>query len=291
MYEAKACGRHTYRFFKPLMNIRALSRQSIEEDLRCALDGNELKLHYQPRINLKTGAITGAEALLRWTHPERGSVSPARFISVAEDSSLILTIGAWVLREACSQARAWADAGLPNAVISVNISAMQLRNANFLRDLFAVISETRLTPQALELDIAESTLMKHSELMEPILKALKKKGVRVSVDDFGTSYSCLSYLQKFPLDALKIDRSLIRGIIGMARDLKLQVIAEGVETAKELAFLKDRECDEAQGYYFSRPVPATQFTRRRAKLCDFIAGSTLFNADASARLYSSESHG
>jgi EAL domain-containing protein (putative c-di-GMP-specific phosphodiesterase class I) len=217
---------------------------------------------------------------------------------------LILTIGAWVLREACSQARAWADAGLPNAVISVNISAMQLRNANFLRDLFAVISETRLTPQALELDIAESTLMKHSELMEPILKALKKKGVRVSVDDFGTSYSCLSYLQKFPLDALKIDRSLIRGIttnpanaavvnaiIGMARDLKLQVIAEGVETAKELAFLKDRECDEAQGYYFSRPVPATQFTRRRAKLCDFIAGSTLFNADASARLYSSESHG
>lgn len=304
MYEAKACGRHTYRFFKPLMNIRALSRQSIEEDLRRALDGNKLKLHYQPRINLRTGAITGAEALLRWTHPERGSVSPARFISVAEDSSLILTIGAWVLREACSQARAWADAGLPNAVISVNISAMQLRNTNFLRDLSAAISETRMIPQALELDITESTLMKHSELMGPILKALKKKGVRVSVDDFGTSYSCLSYLQKFPLDALKIDRSLIRGItanpanavvvnaiIGMARNLKLQVIAEGVETAKELAFLKDRECDEAQGYYFSRPVPATQFTRLRAKLCDFISESTLFNADASAKPYSSEFHG
>ena len=302
MYEAKASGRHTYRFFRPQMNVRAMSRQSIEEDLRRALDRKELRLHYQPRIDLRTGAITGAEALLRWTHPTRGSVSPARFISVAEDSSLILSIGAWVLREACAQARTWADAGLPNAVISVNISAMQLRSASFLKDLFATIDETGLDTRALELEVTESILMKHADLMAPILKTLKNKGVRVSVDDFGTSYSSLSYLQKIPLDALKIDRSFIRrvttnpantavvsAIIGMARNLQLRVVAEGVETAKELAFLKNRECDEAQGYYFSRPVPATEFTRRHAKLRTFIAESTIFNAGASARPYSSES--
>lgn len=304
MYEAKASGYHSCRFFRQQMNLRANSRQSIEDDLRLALDSKELKLRYQPRIDLRTGAITGAEALLRWTHPTRGVVSPARFISIAEDSSLILSIGAWVLREACAQARTWANAGLPDAVISVNISAMQFRNVNFLKDLYAIISETGLEPRFLELEIAESILMKQSEHMAPILKALKKKGVRVSIDDFGTSYSSLSYLQKFSLDALKIDRSLIRrittnsantavvsAIIGMARNLKLQVIAEGVETIEELVFLKSHACDEAQGFYFSRPVPAMQFTQRREKLRTFIAGSPAFNADASARPYSSESRG
>jgi diguanylate cyclase (GGDEF)-like protein len=304
MYEAKANGFHSCMFFRQQMNLREKSRQSIEDDLRLALDGKELRLRYQPRIDLRTGAITGAEALLRWTHPIRGVVSPARFISIAEDSSLILSIGAWVLREACAQARAWAQAGLPGVVISVNISAMQFRNANFLRDLYAIISETGLEPRFLELEIAESILMKQSEHMAPILKALKKKGVRVSIDDFGTSCSSLSYLQKIQLDALKIDRSLIRrittnsantavvsAIIGMARNLKLQVVAEGVETIEELEFLKSHACDEAQGFYFSRPVLALQFTRRREKLRTFIAGSPAFNADASARPYSSESRG
>jgi diguanylate cyclase (GGDEF)-like protein/PAS domain S-box-containing protein len=303
MYEAKAGGHHTFRFFRPQMNVRAMGRQSIEEDLRHACEGKELRLHYQPRIDLRTGAITGAEALLRWTHSTRGPVSPARFISVAEDSRLILSIGAWVLREACTQARAWADAGLRNAAISVNISAMQFQNANFLRDLFAMIDETGVYPRNLELEVTESILMKHAELMAPILKALEKKGVRVSVDDFGTGYSSLSYLQKFPLDALKIDRSfihrittnpaktsIVNAIIGMARNLKLRVVAEGVETAEELAFLMGRECDEAQGYYFSRPMPAAKFYRRRAKLRTFIAESTVFNADADARPYSSGSH-
>jgi diguanylate cyclase (GGDEF)-like protein len=294
MYEAKAFGRHTYRFFRPQMNVRAKSRQSIEKDLRRACEGNELQLHYQPRIDLGTGAITGAEALLRWTHPTRGPISPARFISIAEDSSLILSIGAWVLREACAHARTWADEGLPNAVISVNISAIQLRNSNFLKDLFALIDETGMNPRNLELEVTEGILMQYAKLMAPILKALEKKGIRVSVDDFGTSYSSMSYLQKTPLNALKIDRSLIRkvttnsvntavvdAIIGMARSLHLRVVAEGVETAKELSYLKSRECDEAQGYYFSRPIPATEFTQRHAKLRTFLAGSAALQCKCS----------
>jgi diguanylate cyclase (GGDEF)-like protein/PAS domain S-box-containing protein len=303
MYEAKASEHHTYRFFKPQMNARAMSQQSIEDDLRRALEERKLRLHYQPRVDLRTGAITGAEALLRWRHPMRGEISPARFISVAEDSGLILSIGAWVLREACIQAKTWAQAGLPNTAISVNISAMQLRNANFLKDLFATIDETNLDAQMLELDITESILMKYSRFIAPILKTLKDRGIRVSIDDFGTSYSSLSYLQKISLDSIKIDRSLIRRIttnpantvvvstiIGIARNLQLRVVAEGVETAKELAFLKSRECDEAQGFYFSRPVPATELIQQRAKLKTFITKSIFFNANASAKPYSSESH-
>jgi diguanylate cyclase (GGDEF)-like protein/PAS domain S-box-containing protein len=289
MYQAKEGGRHSYRFFEPEMNVRAVDRQSIEEDLRYALKRNEFTLHYQPKIDLKTGAITGAEALLRWTHPTRGPIPPLQFIPIAEDSGMILPIGAWVLREACTQARAWTDAGLPFASMAVNVSAAQFRNKNFLSELSGILRETGVNPRILELEVTESILMKHPEVTAPILKALRAEGVRLSVDDFGTGYSSLSYLQLFPIDALKIDQSFIRGIAGnpgetaivcaiiaMGQNLHMRVIAEGVETLEDLVFLKVHDCDEAQGYYFSHPIPAKNF----AALLE--QGSVNLSADASA---------
>ena len=252
--------------------MRAVERQSIEESLRRALEREEFSLHYQPKINLKTGEITGAEALLRWTHSTRGPVPPAQFIPVAEDCGLIVPIGNWVLREACTQARAWLDAGLPLGTIAVNISAMEFRHEHFLEGVFATLELTGLDPERLELELTESVLMKHADSTRYILKALRARGVQVAVDDFGTGYSSLSYLRRFPIDALKIDQSFVRqittapdettivtAIISMGRSLKLRVVAEGVETKEELAFLQAHECDEVQGYYFSRPVPAADF--------------------------------
>ncbi len=272
MYQAKENGRQSYQFFKPAMNVRAVERQSIEEGLRRALERHEFALHYQPKVNLKSGEITGAEALLRWTHPTRGLVPPIQFIPIAEDCGLILPIGNWVLREACKQARAWLDAGLPLATMAVNISAMEFRDDRFLQGVFAILQETGLDPSALELELTESVLMKRAESAQSILKTLRARGVQIAVDDFGTGYSSLSYLRKFPIDALKIDQSFVRqittapddttivtAIIAMGRSLKLRVVAEGVETLEELAFLQAQQCDEAQGYYFSRPVLAQQF--------------------------------
>jgi len=274
MYQAKENGRQSFQFFKSSMNERAVERQSIEEGLRRALERNEFTLHYQPKINLITGRITGAEALLRWTHPSRGLVSPAQFIPVAEDCGLILPIGNWVLREACKQARAWVDAGLPPMTMAVNISAMEFRHEHFLEGVFEVLKETGLGPRLLELELTESVLMTRVEATGSILETLRAKGVRVAVDDFGTGYSSLSYLRKFPIDALKIDQSFVRqittspdetsivtAIISMGRSLGLRVVAEGVETQEELTFLQAHRCDEAQGYYFSRPVAAGQFVK------------------------------
>jgi diguanylate cyclase (GGDEF)-like protein/PAS domain S-box-containing protein len=274
MYQAKENGRQSYQFFTAAMNVRAVERQSLEESLGRALERQEFALHYQPKINLRTGKIAGAEALIRWTHPTRGRVSPAQFIPVAEDCGLILPIGNWALREACQQARTWLDAGLPLATMAVNISAIEFRNENFLEGVFAVLKDTGLDPRCLELELTESVLMKHAAATESILKALRSRGVRLAVDDFGTGYSSLSYLRKFSVDSLKIDQSFIRqitttphettivtAIIGMGRGLKLRVVAEGVETQEELAFLQAHECDEAQGYYFSRPVLPEQFAK------------------------------
>src|SRR5450755_1691827 len=274
MYQAKENGRQTYQFFKPAMNVRAVERQSIEEGLRRALEREEFVVHYQPKIDLKTGRITGAEALLRWTHPIRGPVSPGQFIPVAEDCGLILPIGTWVLRQACQQAQAWVAAGLPMGTMAVNISAMQLREENFVDSVFAIFKETGLDPRFLEVELTESVLMKHAEATASILKALRDQGVQVAVDDFGTGYSSLSYLRKFPIDALKIDQSfvsqittvpdetiIVKAVIGMGRSLKLRVVAEGVETQEQLAFLQAHKCDEAQGYYFSRPVLPEQFAK------------------------------
>jgi diguanylate cyclase (GGDEF)-like protein/PAS domain S-box-containing protein len=272
MYQAKENGRQSYQFFKPAMNVRAVERQSIEESLRRALERQEFALHYQPKINLATGAITGAEALLHWAHPTRGSLLPAQFIPIAEDCGLIVPIGSWVMRQACRQARVWEDAALPAASIAVNVSAMEFADENFLDRLFTILSETGADPESLQLELTESVVMKRPEVTAGILQILKQWGVRVAIDDFGTGYSSLSYLRKFTVHALKIDQSFVRqisnggrdaaivsAVIGMAHSLKLIVISEGVETLGELEFLRAHDCDEAQGYYFSRPLPPDQF--------------------------------
>jgi EAL domain-containing protein (putative c-di-GMP-specific phosphodiesterase class I) len=272
MYEAKKNGRQSYRFFGENSGVPTEDRYSIEQGLRHALEQNEFTLYYQPKIDLKSGAITGAEALLRWTHPTLGKVPPEQFIPVAEDSGLILPIGAWVIHQACMQASAWAKQGLCCRTMAVNVSAVQFMADSFLKGLFADLEETGLDPKSLELEMTESVLMSHPELTGPILKTLREYGVRVSVDDFGTGYSSLSYLQQFSLDALKIDRSfvhkigdsandatIVSSIISMGQSLNLRVIAEGVETAADVTFLKTQHCDEAQGYFFSYPVPAEPF--------------------------------
>jgi diguanylate cyclase (GGDEF)-like protein/PAS domain S-box-containing protein len=274
MYQAKESGRHSYRFFTPEMNIRAVERQSLEQDLRRAFKRKELTLEYQPILSLKSGTIIGAEALLRWTHPTRGPVAPSVFIPVAEESGLIMPIGAWVMHEACTQARAWTKAGLRSITMSVNVSAHQFRSESFLASITRTLEETGISPRSLNIEVTESALMERAKLGAPILTALRANGVQVSIDDFGTGYSSLSYLQKLPVDALKIDQSFVRqispaaedttivsAIIGMGRTLKLKVIAEGVEVEHEVEFLKAQNCDEAQGFFFGRPMPAEKFAR------------------------------
>jgi EAL domain-containing protein (putative c-di-GMP-specific phosphodiesterase class I) len=238
------------------------------------LERKEFTLQYQPKIDLRNGRITGAEALIRWTHPAEGSISPAQFIPVAEDCGLIVPIGNWVLREACRQTRAWSDAGLPALTIAVNVSALEFRQETYLEGVFAALRETGLDPKSLELELTESVLMKRAETAASVLQELRARGIRVAVDDFGTGYSSLSYLRKFPIDALKIDQSFVRqitmapqdttivsAIISMGRSLNLRVVAEGVETIGELEFLQAHQCDEAQGYYFSRPIPHEEFAK------------------------------
>jgi diguanylate cyclase (GGDEF)-like protein/PAS domain S-box-containing protein len=274
MYQAKENGRQSVQFFMPAMNARAVERQSIEEGLRRALERGEFTLHYQPKISVRTGAITGAEALIRWTHPSRGPISPAKFIPIAEDCGLILPIGRWVLRHAAEQAQAWVTAGLRPTTMAVNVSAVEFRDDDFLRGLFAILAESGFDPRALELELTESVFMKRVASTQFILQTLRKAGVQVALDDFGTGYSSLSYLRKFPIDALKIDQSFVRqigngdedaaivtAVIGMARSLNLRVVAEGVETFEELEFLHAHHCEEAQGYYFGRPMPAGQFAK------------------------------
>jgi diguanylate cyclase (GGDEF)-like protein len=272
MYQAKDSGRSGVQFFRPDMNVRAVERQSMEESLRVALQREEFVLHYQPKIDLASGAVIGAEALLRWAHPTRGLVSPDEFIPIAEQSGLIVPIGRWVLREACRQMGALREAGMLLLNMAVNVSAVELRDAGFLDHVVEVLDETGLDAEFLELELTETVLMKHTDATAAILQDLRERGVKVSLDDFGTGYSSLSYLHRFPIDSLKIDRSfvnqisvesggapIVAAIISMARSLKLRVVAEGVETAAQLAFLQGLACDEAQGYYFSRPVPPAQF--------------------------------
>jgi diguanylate cyclase (GGDEF)-like protein len=274
MYKAKKNGCQSCQFFSPELNVCTPESQFTREDLRLALERNELTLHYQPKVNLKTGTITGAEALSRWSHPTRGAIPPGQFIPIAEESGLILPIGAWVLDEACTQVRAWAEAGMPAKTIAVNVSGVQFQSEDFLDGLFATLSKNGMDPGLLELDLTESVLMHHPERTAFILKALSDKGVQVSVDNFGTGNSSFSSMQKLPLKSLKIDRSFVHQIttipggtatvgefISMGRSLDLRVIAQGVETAEDLEFLWEHDCDEAQGNFFSQPVPPDQLTR------------------------------
>jgi diguanylate cyclase (GGDEF)-like protein/PAS domain S-box-containing protein len=290
MYRAKDLGRQCFKFFKPAMNVRAVERQKMEEELRQALVKNQFELYYQPKIDVLTGAVVGAEALLRWTHPERGPVAPIKFIAVAEDSGLILPIGSWVLREACGQAKLWLDQGLPAIPMSINVSGVQLQDATFLYEVLAMLEETGLTPGLLELELTESVLMHLPEHAQSALQYLRDLGVTVSIDDFGTGYSSLSCLKSLPIDSLKIDQSFLQqmngspdgaaiaiAIIRMGKSLNLRVVAEGVESVEDMAFLKAYDCDEAQGFYFSRPVPADQFA-------DLLRRHTFYRAPASNNL-------
>jgi predicted signal transduction protein with EAL and GGDEF domain len=274
MYHAKDCGRDNYQFFSPEMNIHTIERQSITGSLRHAIERREFLLYYQPRVNLATGAIIGVEALLRWHHPERGFVSPAKFIAIAEECGLIVPIGRWVLHEACRQARAWQVAGLPPTCVAINISSAELRDRGFVANLRAVLRETGLDPRYLELELTETVLMEDSRSAAEVLAELKAIGVQLALDDFGTGYSSLSYLKRFPIDTLKIDQSFVRdlktdtddagivtAVIGMGKSLHMRVVAEGVETRAQLEFLQERNCPQGQGFYFSRPVPATEFGR------------------------------
>lgn len=269
MFHAKDKGRNTYAFFEQRMTTRAIARQSIEASLRLALERQEFVLHYQPKINLHSGTIVGIEALVRWQHPQRGLLEPAQFVPIAEDSGLILPLGRWVLREACRQARAWQDAGLPPIAVAINASAPEFRAEDFLDNLRATLEASRLEPRYLELELTESVLMRDAEATGSVLHALSDLGIKLAVDDFGTGYSSLSYLRQFPIDTLKIDQSFVSrmthnpddaaiadAVISMAKALRLHVIAEGVETAGQVAFLLARQCDEGQGYYFGRPVAA-----------------------------------
>jgi len=282
MYRAKDVGRQCFKFFKPAMNIRAVERQKMEEELRQAIAKDELELYYQPKIDVVTGSVVGAEALLRWTHPERGRVAPRKFIPVAEDSGVILPIGSWVLREACNQAKAWLDQGLRAIPMAINVSGIQLQDATFLYEVLAMLEEAGLPPELLELELTESVLLQLPEHAHSALQYLRGRGVTVSVDDFGTGYSSLSCLRRLPIDSLKIDQSFLQqmngppggaaiaiAIIGMGKSLNLRVVAEGVESGKDLAFLQEYHCDEAQGFYFSQPVSADEFGAllRRQAFC------------------------
>jgi diguanylate cyclase (GGDEF)-like protein/PAS domain S-box-containing protein len=267
MYQAKQKGRNNYQFFKKDMNLRAVNRQLIEDGLREALKSNQFVLHYQPKINLTTGAISGMEALLRWMHPTEGLLLPLQFLPVAEDCGLILPIGRWVLREACRQVQQWIDAGLRVAPVAVNVSSLEFRSDGFLDNLRAILRDTAMDPRYLELELTETVLMQRAESTVSMLGALKSMGLRLAVDDFGTGYSSLSYLKRFPIDSLKIDQSfvrditsgsddvpIVRAVITMAKGLRQRVVGEGVETEEQMVFLQANGCDEAQGYYFSMPL-------------------------------------
>ena len=273
MYHAKDNGRNNHQFFTTDMNRRTVERQSLEVDLRLALENHEFELFYQPKVSLATGAITALEALIRWHHPERGLVSPAQFIPVAEACGVIVPIGQWVMREACRQTRAWRDAGLPPVRIAINVSPRELREKDFVATVRATLAEAGLEPDNLELELTETFLMQDSTLTGTVLQALKGLGVTLALDDFGTGYSSLSHLRRFPIDTLKIDQSFVRDLatdaddanivsamISMGESLHMRVVAEGVETRDQLAFLQELGCPEAQGYYFSRPVAAGQLT-------------------------------
>jgi len=274
MYRAKEYGRDNYQFFTPDMGFQAVERQSLESQLRYALERQELLLHYQPKVNLKTGAITSVEALVRWQHPERGLLLPGQFLTIAEDTGMIVAIGQWVLREACRQTREWLDAGLLAVPVAVNISSVEFRSDQFLEGVQVALKNACLDPRYLELELTETVLMRHAESTAHAIEQLKAIDVRLAVDDFGTGYSSLSYLTRFRTDALKVDQSFVRDIIASAHDaivvsavismgksLKLRVIAEGMETREQLAFLQAHGCDEGQGYYFSRPLLAQQFAK------------------------------
>jgi len=274
LYRAKAEGRGMHRFFEHEMDARLQARRLLELDIRKALAAGEFELQYQAQVNLETDRVTGFEALLRWRHSERGVVPPADFIPLAEETGLIEPLGEWVIGQVCRDLRAWLDAGLPVPPLAVNLSARQFRQHNLVDVIAQALARHEIDPAMLTLEMTESAVMHDIEAAVVTVKELKALGVRLSLDDFGTGYSSLSHLKRFPIDHLKIDASFVRdvtsdpdsaiicdSIVGLAHGLKMTVIAEGVETQGQMQYLRGRQCDEMQGYYFSRPVAGTDFAQ------------------------------
>ncbi len=279
MYQAKERGRNTFCFYTEALNERLQQRLTLEGDLRQALKTDQFIVYYQPKVDLRTGKISGVEALLRWIHPEKGMIPPDQFIQLAEDTGLISPIGEWVLRTACLQAKAWQEAGLPNITVAVNVSPKQLNLSHFDKTICEVLACCGLEARYLDLELTEGAVMNEPEKMVVTLARLKEVGVQISMDDFGTGYSSLSYLKRFPFDNLKIDKAFIKDIpkddgdvtlvltiIAMAHNFKLKVIAEGVEIQAQMDFLKQKNCDEIQGYFFSRPLPAKEIEQLLKKI-------------------------
>ena len=269
MYRAKDLGRDNFQFYTAELNTKVHERFLLQEELRNAVARSEFVLHYQPQVDLRTGRVFAVEALVRWKHPKLGIVPPVKFVPMAEDTGLIVPIGDWVLREACRQNKAWQDAGLPPMVVSVNVSARQFREKNLVGRVASALKESGLEARYLELELTESLIMQDIDLAVSTMEELRALGIQLSIDDFGTGYSSLSALKTFPVSRLKIDRSFIDGlladendravagaVISLGQTLKLRVIAEGVETEGQAALLRNINCDEMQGYLFSRPVPA-----------------------------------
>jgi EAL domain-containing protein (putative c-di-GMP-specific phosphodiesterase class I) len=272
MYQAKESGRDKYQLFNALVNAKALQRIVLEHGLRGALPHGELAVHYQPIFDFRSGRITGAEALLRWNHPQMGAIPPSTFIPLAEASGAMIPIGAWALREACLRARDWRSAGHPALTLAVNLSVTQLQHPELVEQVRTVLRETGMPGRLLELEITESSAMQNPEASIRTLYELKRLGVRISLDDFGTGHSSLSYLKRFPIDTLKIDQSFVRdinsdpdtaaivtAIIAMAHSLRIKVIAEGVEFTEQSDFLQRHSCDQMQGYLITPPVPGDEF--------------------------------
>ena len=272
MYHAKRNDANQWQFFREDMNSRAIERQRTEADLYLALERQEFELYYQAQIDIESGKIIGAEALIRWHHPSRGMLFPSVFVPIAEASGAIIPVGRWVMREACRQTRTWLHAGLKLSVVTVNISGLEFMATDFVANTEEVLTDTRLAPHNLEFELTETALMKDAEATTSTLHKLKTMGAKVALDDFGTGYSSLSYLKKFPIDTLKIDQSFVAGIasnrddeilvgamIGLGKSLGHNVVAEGVETLAQLAFLRQNHCARAQGYYLSRPMNAGEF--------------------------------
>jgi len=272
MYFAKEEGKNNYQFYSESIKSQSIEQYSLETHLRLALERNELSLNYQAKLDFKTGAITGVEALLGWHNPFLGDVTPTQFIPIAEETGLIIPIGQWVIRTACAQNVAWQQQGLPPMCMAVNLSLRQLLDENLIEDVKAALRDSGMAPHLLELEITESMVMHNPARMVAILTKIKNLGLRLAIDDFGTGYSSLAQIKHFPVDTLKVDRSFIRdipddtedkaiteAIIAMGKTLSLKVVAEGVETQEQMDFLRQHSCDEIQGYYFSKPVTPERF--------------------------------
>ena len=293
LYRAKKQGGNNYQFYAADMNSLALKRLALETSMRRAIENKEFITYYQPVVNLASGEVVGSEALVRWQHPELGLLPPGKFIGLAEDTGLILDIGDFVMRAACASTRAWQDRGFGRLRIAVNISARHFQQKDFLERLVEILGETRLDPTCLELELTETSIMENTESAAKLLGQIRKLGVKVAIDDFGTGYSSLSYLKSLPIDTVKLDRSFVMGattdpddaalvmaIVTLAHNLRLRVIAEGVETEEQVAFLRLLRCDEAQGYLFGKPMPPEVFEaslkidpkRKTACLCNAPGG-------------------